>query len=123
MAIKGILEINDILNEYSNDIQEAITTTAESVAKDGVSELKITSPKRTGKYRRGWRVKTEKGKGFVECVIHNATSYQLTHLLEKPHSDRTGTRTIMPKVHIAPVEQQCVSKYEKDVENIIKNGG
>lgn len=123
MAIKGILEINDILNEYSNDIQEAITTTAESIAKDGVSELKITSPKRTGKYRRGWRVKTEKGKGFVECVIHNATSYQLTHLLEKPHSDRTGTRTIKPKVHIAPVEQQCVSKFEKDVENIIKNGG
>lgn len=119
---KGILEINDILNEYSTDIQEAITTTAQTIAKEGVSELKNTSPKRTGKYRKGWRVSTTKGKGYVECIIHNATSYQLTHLLEKPHLTRNGGKTT-PKVHIAPVEQKCVSQYEKDVENIIKNGG
>lgn len=28
-----------------------------------------------------------------------------------------------PKVHIAPVEQKAVKQYERDVENIIKNGG
>lgn len=122
MAYKSILDINDILNEYSSDIQEAITDEAQIIAKKGVSELKNTSPKRTGKYRKGWRQKTEKGKGHVECIIYNATDYQLTHLLEKPHLKRNGGMTT-PKVHIAPVEKECVAEYEKNVENIIKNGG
>lgn len=122
MAVKGILEISDILNEYSNDIQEAITEEAQSVAKEAVSELKNTSPKRTGDYRKGWRTKTIKGKGFVTSIVHNATDYQLTHLLEKPHLKRNGGITT-PKVHIAPVEEKAVKEYERDVENIIKNGG
>ena len=118
----SILDIKEILNEYSDDIQEAITKNAQEVAKKGVAELKNTSPKRTGEYRKGWRVKTDKGRGYVECTIHNATNYQLTHLLEKPHALRNG-RTSRPQVHIAPVEQQCISEYQKNVENIIKNGG
>lgn len=122
MADKGILEVNDILNEYSNDIQEAITNEAQIIAKQGVSDLKNTSPKRTGKYARGWRVKTEKGKGYIECIIHNATDYQLTHLLEKPHLKRNGGFTT-PKPHIKPVEEKVVKEYELNVENIIKNGG
>lgn len=122
MSDKGILEINDILNEYSNDIQEGITREAELVAKEAVSELKATSPIRTGKYRKGWRVKTTKGRGFVECIVHNSTNYQLTHLLEKPHLKRNGGITT-PKVHIKPVEEKSKREYEKKVENIIKNGG
>ena len=122
MANSSILDINDILNEYSSDIQEAITNEAQSVAKDAANELKNTSPKRTGKYRKGWRVKTNKGKGYIECIVHNATNYQLTHLLEKPHVTRNGGKTT-PKVHIAPVEEQSKKKFEIAVENIIKNGG
>lgn len=126
MAVKGILEINDILNDYSKDIQDGITEEAQAVARKGVAELKNTSPKMTGSYRKGWRVTTTKGVGFVECIIHNATDYQLTHLLEKPHAIRNkygtwGTST--PKVHISPVEQSCVKEYENEVEKIIKNGG
>lgn len=122
MANDSILDVKEILNEYSNDIQEAITNEAQNVAKKGVAELKNTSPKRTGKYRKGWRVKTTKGKGKVECIIYNGTAWQLTHLLEKPHALRNG-RTSRPQVHIAPVEQQCISEYQKNVENIVRNGG
>lgn len=122
MSKKSILDIKDILNEYSSDIQEAIIAEAEKVSKKGRDELKNTSPKRTGKYRKGWRVKTEKGNGFVECIIHNSTNYQLTHLLEHSHLTRNGRKTT-PKVHIKPVEQACIKEYEKSVEKIIKNGG
>lgn len=122
MASKGILEITDILDEYSSDIQEAITEKAIEVAKQGANELKTNSPKRTGKYKKGWRVKTTKGPGFVNCVIHNATDYQLTHLLEKPHLKRNGGLTT-PKVHIAPVEQKSNKQYEQEVIKIIENGG
>ena len=122
MSVKGILEINDILNDYSNDIQEGITKEAQEVAKDAVKELKVTSPKRTGDYRKGWKVKTEKGRGYVKSIVHNATDYQLTHLLEKPHLKRNGGITT-PKVHIKPVEEKSKKEYEQGVENIIKNGG
>lgn len=118
----SILKINDILNDYSNDIQEDITETAINISKDAANELKNTSPKRTGKYRKGWRVKTQKGNGYVDCIVHNGTRWQLTHLLEKPHATRNGGRT-NPQVHIKPVEEKAVREYQREVENIIKNGG
>ena len=122
MANKGILEVVDILNDYSRDIQEGIEKDGEQVAKNAVAELKNTSPKRTGEYRKGWRKSKEQGFQSFEYIVHNATNYQLTHLLEKPHLKRNGGLTT-PKVHIYPVEQQSIKEYEKMVENTIKNGG
>lgn len=127
----SILDIKDILEDYSVDIQEAITQEAESIAKKGATELKNsrnTYKIRTGKYNKGWKVKTTKGRGFVDCVIHNSTNYQLTHLLEKGHDyvDRNGHRKVKAAkayVHIAPVEEKCIKEYTTNVENIIKNGG
>lgn len=118
----SILDIQDILNDYSLDIQEGIQEEAEKIAKKGVAELKVTSPKRTGKYAKGWRVKTNKGRGYIDCTIHNSTNYQLTHLLEKGHLTITGKK-VAAKTHIAPVEQKCIKEYEKNIETIIKNGG
>ncbi len=118
----SLLDITDILNDYSNEIQEAITEDAIKIANDGRDTLKNTSPKRTGKYRKGWRVQVKKGRGFVNAIIYNATNWQLTHLLEKPHATRNGGITT-PKVHIAPVEERCNKQFEIDVEHIIKNGG
>lgn len=122
MANDSVIDVIDILNEYSANIQEAIVEEAQKVAKEGASELKNTSPKRTGKYRKGWRVKTTKSKGSVECIIYNSTNWQLTHLLEKSHAKRNGGVT-SPIVHIKPVEERCIKRFEKDVESIIKNGG
>ena len=122
MAKDSILDIKGILNEYSVDIQESIVKTAENVAKKGAEKLKQTSPKRTGKYSKGWRVRTTKGRDEVSSTIYNATNWQLTHLLEKPHLLRNG-RLSTPKVHIYPVEQQCIKEYETEVEKVIKDGG
>ena len=127
---QSILDIKEILEEYSDDIQEAITEEAEKVAKDGQKELKNTRNTykvRTGKYNNGWRVKTEKGRGYIKCIIHNATNYQLTHLLENGHRivGRDGrikgnTRKF---IHIKPVEEKSVKTFERNVEQIIRNGG
>lgn len=122
----SIIDIKDILNEYSNDIQDGITEAAFKVAEDGKNKLRVTSPKKTGSYRKGWRVKKRSGKGFVHATIHNATDWQLTHLLEKPHviKNKYGTwGTTKPIPHIEPVEQECIQAYKKDVEQVIKNGG
>ena len=121
----SILDVKDILNEYSLDVQEGIDKEAQDIAKQAVNDLKATKNTytiRTGKYNKGWRVKTEKGKGYINCIVHNATNWQLTHLLEKGHVTRNGGRT-RAFVHIAPVEQKSIKQYEKNVERIIKNGG
>ncbi len=122
MANNSILDINKILNNYAKEISRDITTDAEIVAKEGVSELRNTSPKRTGKYRKGWRAKTDRLNNGGSSTIYNATDYQLTHLLEKPHLKRNGGVTT-PQVHIKPVEEMCIKEYEKRVEKSIQNGG
>lgn len=119
-------DIKDILNDYSTDIQEGITEAAYKVAENGKNKLNVTSPKRTGDYRKGWRVGKKSGKGFVHATIYNGTDWQLTHLLEKEHVIRNqyGTwDTSKPQVHIEPVEQECIQEYQRDVEQVIKNGG
>ena len=124
----SIFDVNEILNDYSSDIQDAIIEEAQKIAKDGASELKSTSPKTTrnlkhkGRYAKGWRVKTTKGRYFINCVVYNATDYQLTHLLEKPHLTKKGNLT-KPIVHIAPVEEKINKEFQTRVENIIRNGG
>ena len=122
MKKNNLIDISDILNEYSQDIQDGITQAAEDIAKDGANELKIKSPKRTGKYSKGWRVDKRSGKGFVHTTIYNATNWQLTHLLEKPHLLRNGKKST-PIVHIEPVEQKCITNFKKKVEKIIQKGG
>lgn len=122
----SILDINKILNDYSLEIQTSISDLCPEVAKEAQNELKATHKHkdRTGKFRKGWRVKTTKGNGITYSIIYN-TNAGLTQLLEKPHSDRTGTRIITPKSagFMKDVEEKYNLKFEKDVEKIIKNGG
>lgn len=125
----SILDITEILSEYSSDIQEALEENAKQLSKKGADKLKAcnnTYKVRTGKYNRGWKVKTTKGNGFISCTIHN-TQYQLTHLLENGHKlvnkhGRTIGKTRAFK-HIAPVDSEITREYQKNIEYIIKNGG
>ena len=125
--LQGVLDITDILDGYGDDIQELIEKEASAIAKEGAKNLKATSPRNKkntanrGKYAKGWRVKKETKRGEVHYIIHNATDYQLTHLLEKPHLKRNGGYT-KPIPHIKPVEEQCVAEYLKNVENGIRKG-
>ena len=113
--------MDSILNAYSKDVKNVITDTTKEVADTGKNKLKQTSPKKTGKYSKGWKVKTREGSTFVHCTIHNATNYQLTHLLEKGHLARDGSK-VAPKVHIVPVEEYVQKEYIKKVEEAIKGG-
>lgn len=117
--LEGI--IDSILGAYSKEVKNTIIESAKEVGEEGKNKLKQTSPKRTGKYRQGWRLKTKEGATFVHCTIHNATRYQLTHLLENGHLNRDGSRTKgLP--HIAPVEEYVQKEYVRKVENAIRGG-
>lgn len=124
--VKTILDVNEILNDYSYSIQESIEEEAKSIAKETAKELKASNKTykiRTGQYNKGWAVKTQKSKGEILCTVYNSKQWQLTHLLEKGHINRDGKTRTKPYVHIAPVEEKQVTKYTRNVERIINNGG
>jgi hypothetical protein len=116
-------EIMRVLRDYTSDVVDGINVAGDQIAKDGVKELKATSPKDTGDYAKSWRVKRQARPGQLSrFVVHVAAPhYRLTHLLEHGHAKRGGGR-VAPKVHIAPVEKTLVDEYVRAVEEAIKRG-
>jgi hypothetical protein len=121
-ALDGALK--DILKDFNQEVIEGLNTAGKKIAKEGVSRLRSTSPRQSGRYAKGWRVKTEKGNKADTNVIYNATDYRLTHLLENGHVIKNGTgRTYgktAPVKHIEPVEQEAVEAFENALEEILK---
>lgn len=116
-------EIMARLDTYTADIVEGMNTAGQRVAREGVAELLSASPKRTGKYRRGWSVKVEPTyRGPMRFTLHNKERPRLTHLLEHGHATRDGGRT-QAQPHIDPVGDKVAADYYAAVEEVIRRGG
>ena len=98
------------LAAYSDEVTEEVDKIAEQVADETVDELKETSPKRYGKYRRSWKKK--------KFVVFNAVA-SLTHILENGHLSRNGGR-VAGIVHIKPAEEKAIQNFEKRIKEIGK---
>lgn len=110
--------VNEIVKElerYTNLVTDEMEEAKKEVAKELVNMLKQTSPEKTGDYAKGWKTK----KVGNAQVVHNATEYQLTHLLEKGHVKVGGGR-VAPIVHIKPAEEKAIDEYLERVERAIK---
>ena len=118
MAIKvtGLAnEIAKALQTYSEEVVEGLELAKEKAAKNAVKKLKRRSPKKTGEYARGWRAR----KVGSAWVVHNATNYQLTHLLEHGHAKRNGGR-VEGIPHIGPTEKEAIKEYLEEAERVIR---
>lgn len=109
------VQMQDVLEEVSEDVQASAKKNILSTAKDSVQKLKNTSPKKTGSYAKGW---TTKKSGDMDVIVHNKTDYQLTHLLENGHviKNKKGTygRTHGIK-HIQPVEEWAADELPRRI--------
>lgn len=118
------VQMDKILDSYSREVQEATNKAIDSVAKDAASKLRDTSPRKTGDYAKGWKVKKERGRDGIQTVtVHNKTNYQLTHLLENGHVVRNKKGTYgrtRPIKHIAPVEEWAVDELPREIEERLK---
>lgn len=108
-------EIINQLQRYSRQVEEEVEELSKETAKALVQELKRTSPKKSGDYKKGWRSK----KVGRKYVVFNKTEYRLTHLLEHGHAKRGGGR-VEAKVHIAPAEERAISTFLSEVERVIR---
>lgn len=116
-------EIGAIMQTFNHTVVTATDEAAVQAAKKAVKELKATSPRRSGKYAKGWTYKKQKSGS---CVVYNKARPQLTHLLEKGHPVKgrgktvTGTARAFP--HIADAEETAEKTFETYLKNKIEKG-
>lgn len=115
--------VDKILTEYFDGVETEATRLVAEVATETTAKLQVTSPKDTGKYAKGWRVKQgKKAKARNEVEIYN-TRYQLTHLLEHGHI-KVVHGTVLgftaARPHIAQAEQEAIDRLLKGIEEAAK---
>lgn len=116
------VELSQAIQDYTEDVQEAIDKKVSSTATKVKREIKQDSPRKSGEYADGWSRKTSRKNGLIDITIYNKDKPQLTHLLENGHAKVGGGR--VPGIpHIKPAYDKFVPNMEKEIEQIIKNGG
>ena len=112
--------VQNELTLYSDAVTENIKKIINDVAKEGAAALNNASPRRTGKYSKGWDTRTSYDSSSERRdTIYNKTRYQLTHLLEYGHAKRSGGR-VAGQPHIAAIEKQMLIKLEAGIQEAVK---
>lgn len=105
------------LSTYRQDITDGMKQDIKQTTKECVKTLRRKAPARTGRYAKGWRVKTAfESAEDIRLQVYNKTDYQLTHLLEHGHVIAGGGRTVGAKPHIGPAEAEAARKLGKRVK-------
>ena len=108
------------LQAYDQEAADAVRKTVKTVARDGRKEIQAKSPVDTGIYQRGWKdTVVYEGSMGVRVLIHNETSYQLTHLLEHGHA-RTGGGRVAGKPHIRPAEENMERSLIRKLKEVLE---
>lgn len=112
--------INGVLNEYVDDVGEAVHEAVTDTAADAVKKLKTNSmPFKDKTYSKGWTKKVTKHRLYSEATVYNKTEGHLTHLLEFGHALKGGGRTrAFP--HIAPVNDEVGDVFAEKFEQALK---
>ena len=112
--------VKDILQDYSVEVSKAAAEAVTEVSKEATKKLRQTSPKRSGKYGKGWASKVEKTATTAEATVYGKTgTYQLAHLLENGHAKRGGGR-VNGNTHIKPVEEWAIKEVEKRIREKVE---
>lgn len=124
MAETLTVQMEKILDEYSDRVKNVTNVAMNRVSRECVKQLRNTSPKKTGDYARGWGIKKMVSHGDIaDIIVHNKTEYSLTHLLEKGHVVRNakgvfGRAPAHP--HIKPVEEWASTELPEEIERELR---
>ena len=113
--------VRDILQDYSVKVSKAAAEAVQEVTKEATKKLRQTSPKRKGRYAKGWTGKVEKTATTVDATVYGKTgTYQIAHLLEHGHARRGGGRNVGGIEHIKPVEEWAIKEVEKRIREKVE---
>lgn len=107
------LALGQILEDYAEDVQEAVAQAVEETGKKALKTVKAKSPVRKGKgggrYKKGWRMKKERSGVFgtqTHVTIYNDKRGWNTQLLENGHQKASGGR-VEGQPHIGPAYEEA----------------
>lgn len=113
--------INRELESYRQEVTDGLKADVKQVSKECAAALKRTSPRKTGRYAKGWTVKRVfESETDIRVRVYNRTDWQLTHLLEYGHAIAGHGRTVGAKPHIGPAEQDVSEKLGRRVKVRVK---
>lgn len=117
VSVDGLADaIMDALQEFETEATEAVKESVVSAADACLASVKANSPKDSGDYQEGWRVKkVYEGEHDMRIRVYNKDHYQRTHLLEDGHANVDGGRT-EGKPHIGPAADQASRVLERDIK-------
>lgn len=123
--------INEILDQYAGEVDKNIDVVTKLIGQKGAAALRNESkakfPKGKGDYASGWTSTVEKNRLHTAVTIHNKKQAGLAHLLEFGHVSANGTgrgyitdkAPVKAYEHIAPVEQELIVQYEREVRSAL----
>lgn len=117
VAVNGLADaVMAALQEFETEATEAVKESVVSAADACLASVKANSPKDSGDYQKGWRVKkVYEGEHDMRVRVYNKDHYQRTHLLEDGHANVDGGRT-EGKPHIGPAADQASRVLERDIK-------
>ena len=114
-------EIVRAMQEYTDEVSAGITEVVDETAKECKDDIQANSPRRKGKYAKGWTIKKDNGYHRTKRIIWNK-NYRLPHLLEKGHAKRGGGR-VAGIPHIKPAEKKYSKLLFERIEDVVRRGG
>lgn len=116
-------EIQQMLDEYGAEAQEIVYEEADKTGQMAKQMLAGNSPSKTGKYRKGWKKKTESTRYSRTVIVYEGTQPTLTWLLENGHALMRGGRKIgdvRPHKHIIDAEEYAEGYF---YDNVVRRLG
>lgn len=108
--------LSAVLQYYDTALQEQIQKAVDDEAKLLKNDIIATSPDRTGKYKKGWRL-TKKYEGAFKytVIVHNKPRYNIVHLIEHGRGDNG----IGAKPHILAAQEKHTDALIKRIDDVI----
>ena len=111
--------INKLLEEYGDNVQDAIVESSKKVGKEVAKELKKGGKfGGTGAFNKGWTSKTETTRLGAETIVYNKSLPGLSHLLEFGHALANGGRSTAYNF-ISPINDTTEDKFVAAFEESI----
>ena len=118
--------IEQELTTYSDNVIDGVKRVARSNMTKLVQKTKATAPvgKRKKHYRDSISSKKqeETPRGISYLWYVKGSNYRLSHLLNDGHQSRNGG-CVQGTGFITKASEEILEEYEKEVEEVIKNGG
>ena len=117
--------LSKTLSDYGDAVSAGLAVEVGNAGKIALKSVRNGSPKKTGAYRKGWTLKTERqiiNDDVASVTVYNKDRGYLTHLLENGHQKAGGGR-VAAIPHIKPAEEEASRDLEEHIRRVIEEAG